>query len=244
MPSHPDITTSPIILSLFIGKPKDLGTPSGTDWHNKPWRSAIFKESTTEPIHLDTLGHHGDGVQETKFHGGPDKALLAYPANHYTYWQQQFPDTPSTYGWCGENWTLSNLDETQACIGDTFIVGSATVQISQPRQPCWKLSRRWQIKSFVREVQRLGYNGFYLRVLQPGTVQVGDTLTLTDRPHPNWPTRRVHELLYDRSTPPELLSQLSALELLSTSTRSHFERRLQHPYHDDSAKRLKGENGT
>ena len=118
-----------------------MGGPGSASPGEKAWESGIFKDPVTSPLWLSYGGLRGDGQADRKHHGGPDKAVCAYCAQHYEYWQRQAQLGAMGFGGFGENLTLGGADETQLCIGDRFELGEAVVEVSQPRQPCWKLAR-------------------------------------------------------------------------------------------------------
>lgn len=142
--------------------------------------SAIVKT----PVAVGPSGLAGDAQGDRKRHGGPDKAVHIYPVAHYTNWARHLPDradlfTPGTFG---ENIVLAGPTEADVCIGDMFRLGSALVQLSQARQPCWKLNLRFGLSDMARRVQTSGRTGWYARVLAPGTVAAGDRMVLEARP--------------------------------------------------------------
>jgi len=181
--------TTAKLISLQIGMPKTYGEPG-----EKPWTTGIYKEPVGEPVWLGVTHLDGDSPANQKAHGGPDKAVNAYPSEHYPYWQAEFNLSGVDYGRFGENFTTQGLVEDEVCIGDTFRVGEAVVQVSQPRQPCGTLARRWGITDFVERVNRAGMTGWYFRVLQEGLVQAGDILEFIERPYPDWSVSRANQV--------------------------------------------------
>jgi MOSC domain-containing protein YiiM len=150
-------------------------------WRGKLVRSAIDKRPVGDrPVPLHREGFEGDEQADRKLHGGPDKAVCCYPAEHMPHWEhlleQHLP--PGSFG---ENLRLEGLVETDACIGDTFELGGALVQVSQPRGPCFKLAARWGSRRLPNLMAKEGRSGFYLRVLHSGAVRAGDELRLVDR---------------------------------------------------------------
>lgn len=146
------------------------------------------------------------------------------------------------YGAFGENFTVVGQTEADVCIGDTWQVGSDVVlQISQPRQPCWKLARRWRIKTLALQVQQTGRTGWYFRVLQPGPVAAGMSLTLQSRPHPTWSVQRANRVMHAEKADIVAAAELAAIPLLSESWRNTLTRRAK-KLTLDSTKRLIGEN--
>ena len=176
----------------------------------------MFKRSTPGQIRLGRHNLAGDGQADLVHHGGVDKAVCAYPSEHWLYWRGILPPHRLTGGAFGENFTLEGLTEADVCIGDVFSVGTAVVQISQPRQPCWKLARRWQIKDLAVQVERTGFTGWYFRVLQEGTVEAKDRLRLIDRPCPEWTVAAANRTMHherDNRTAAERLSPVAAITL-------------------------------
>ena len=150
----------------------------------KLWTSAIVKRPVSGSVFVGQGGLAGDEQADRKHHGGPDKAVLGYSAEHYPLWNAEFPDNEFGPGGFGENLTISGIDESACCIGDVIQVGDCKLQISQPRQPCWKLSRRWSIAELSRLVQQNGRTGWYYRVLEEGTIKAEMEVELVERPHP------------------------------------------------------------
>ena len=139
----------------------------------------------------------GDEQADQVHHGGRDKALHHYPFDHYAHWQEAAPDTAllSAAGAFGENVSTIGLDEDMVCIGDRFRLGSALVEVSQARQPCWKQGDRLAWAALPDLMVREGRSGWYYRVIEEGEVEAGDTLTLVDRRLPEWTVRRVFDLI-------------------------------------------------
>lgn len=129
-------------------------------------------------------------------HGGPEKALLAYCSDHYPRWREDLQREDLQDGSFGENFSLSTLDESVVAIGDRFQVGTAIVEVSQPRQPCWKLARRCALPTMPAKAIANGRLGWYFRVIQAGTVAVGDELQCVARPHPEWTIAAINRLFF------------------------------------------------
>ncbi len=188
----------PSIVSLHVGRPRRLGTDGATDPDNQPWETGSYKDPVEGPLWLGRTNLIGDGQADLVNHGGLDKAVCVYPAAHYPDWREELKRPDFTYGAFGENISLGELTERQVCLGDTFAIGEANVQVSQPRQPCWKLSRRWRIANLATRVQSSGRTGWYFRVLDEGEIELHQSVQLLDRPCPEWPVIRVHAVIYDR----------------------------------------------
>ncbi|MEM6794165.1 MAG: MOSC domain-containing protein [Acidobacteriota bacterium] len=210
------------ILQQAVGRPVTYEADG-----SKPWTSSIFKEPTDLRIALRETHLEGDEVADRRHHGGADKAVLAYGARQYEAWSRgkSGPSYSFPWGAFGENWTVSELSEDSVFLGDVFAVGSARVQVSQPRQPCWKLSRRWKIRDLTRHAQESGRLGWYLRVLEVGEVAVGDALELLERPLPDWPLERLNDLKYRDRKNARDAAFLAECPLLAEAWRKTFRKR-------------------
>ncbi|UOQ67464.1 MOSC domain-containing protein [Hymenobacter volaticus] len=229
--------------SLRVGLPQELGAQNATDVLNRAWTSAIFKREIAAPVWLSVLNLTGDEQADQRNHGGPDQALCAYPARHYAYWTKRL-GLPLTAGSFGENLTIGgDCTEEDVCIGDVFAFGEAVVQISQPRSPCWKIARRWQLPMFSQWLQETGFTGWYMRVIQPGLVGPHDVLRLIERPHPEWTIARANSAKYEQRHDRELVAQLAACPALGQQWRRKMQGRTDGslPLNDD-ANRLVGPN--
>ena len=205
------------VVALHIGKARQIDSLESSEWWDKPWQTGFYKEPQSGPRWLGYEGFRSDEQADRRYHGGPEKAVCVYPSEHYPYWRETLgiPDLP--HGAFGENLTLQGLFETSVCIGDRFSLGEAEVQISQPRQPCWKLARRWHVKDLAARVEQTGFTGFYFRVLRHGHVQTGDTLTHLDRPFPEWTIERCNQIMHHSKEDAESAGNLAECPLLSSS---------------------------
>lgn len=214
------MTTQGKILSIQAGKIQTYGTDVADSW-----TSAIRKTLVSAAVHVGHTGLAGDEQADLVNHGGPDKAVLAYASKHYEKWNAEFPDRNFEVGGFGENLTIADLDETSCCIGDTFRVGECVLQISQPRQPCWKLSGRWKMPKLAVLVQQNGRTGWYFRVLQEGVMEAGMNVELVDRPYPDFSVAWANSVMYARPRRHEVDRRLAACPALSESWRTNLEHR-------------------
>jgi len=213
-----DLTTPLAILhSIQIGAPQTYGSADAVDPHDKPWTTGFFKSPIEAPVFVGTTNIAGDGPADLKHHGGIDKAVLAYSADHYSKWRDELrlPDMP--HGAFGENLTIAGLAEESVCIGDILRIDAVTFEVSQPRQPCWKLARRWRMHELVAAVVRTGRTGWYLRVVEQGWIEPGIPVELLDRPNPVWSIARANHILHHRQTDMPLALELAAVPRLSNS---------------------------
>ncbi|QRZ15451.1 MOSC domain-containing protein [Paracoccus methylovorus] len=228
-------------------------------------KSGIDKRPANRPLMLGREGFEGDEQADRRVHGGPEKAVHHYPFDHYAVWRVELeqtspaeagvshPRTPVGYlgtnetrtlldapGAFGENISTRGLSEANVAVGDTFRLGAALVQVSQGRQPCWKLNHRFGVANMARRVQDTGRTGWYYRVLEPGIVGPGDRLDLIDRLAPDWTLHRLwHALYVDRLNLDELQG-IAALDVLADGWRRYAVRRLESGRVEDWSKRLEG----
>ena len=203
--------------------------------------SAITKSPVNGPVAVGPLGLEGDEQGDLHVHGGPDKALHQYPQEHYAAWRaelgaQEVLETPGAFG---ENLASIGLTEATVCWADQVRIGTCLLELAQSRQPCWKLNTRFATADMALRVQTSGRTGWYWRVLQAGTLQAGDTITLVHRPHPEWPLTRVIALLYERELRPAVLHSFAALNL-PPSWQRLVQRRLQSAQVEDWSARVQG----
>ena len=205
--------------SLFIGR---IQTP----WPDKA-PSAINKSSVSGPLQLTLTGFIGDEQADPRYHGGPDKAVHHYAADHYPYWVEQNGENSKFHpGGFGENISTTGLTEDLVCIGDVFTLGETRLQISQGRQPCWKLNAHSGIENLSHEVMQTKFTGWYYRVLEEGIVSPGDSLQLVERSHWEWTVRRVTEARFSPRSYAKFAVELASLSVLSESWRETFSKLL------------------
>ena len=230
------------ILSIQVGFPKQLGVEGAPNPMDRPWCTGFFKEPVVEPIWLGKTNLAGDGQADLKHHGGPEKAVLAYAAQHYPFWREELNLPNLNYGAFGENFTVAEQTEASVCIGDIYEIGEACLQVSQPRQPCWKLSRRWRIKNLALQVQKTGKTGWYFRVLKEGYVQPDSLLVLRDRAFPQWTIARANEIMHHQRNDREAAAELAACPLLAPNWQETLSKRATKGINPDSRPRLFGAN--
>ena len=201
--------------------------------------SAIGKTPSAGPLRLTTLGFAGDEQADRRYHGGPEKALHHFPAEHYRGYAERFPGKSFAVGGFGENLSSSGIVEADICLGDIFSLGSAIIQLSQGRQPCWKLNLRFGIEGMAGIVQETGWTGWYYRVLEEGSVSAGDHLRLTERPYPQANLARVQHVLYQAPLDLAKLREIADLPPLPPSWRQLFLKRLETGHIEDTRSRLK-----
>jgi len=219
---------------LYIGTVTPLGVRAAP--------SGIAKRPVEGPLTLSETGFIGDMQGDTIRHGGPEKAVHHYSFDHYAAWAGDLGAHPLLVGPAafGENLSTSGLTEDSVAIGDVFRLGTAIVEVSQGRQPCWKLNERFGRPEMARQVQSTGRTGWYYRVLQPGMVSPDDDMLLQERRAPAWTLARIWRTFYIDPLNREELAGIAALDRLAEGWRSHAARRLESNKVEDWTRRLAG----
>lgn len=162
------------VVSLNVGGPRTV------QWHGRTVRTSIWKSPVTGRVAVNSLNFDGDRQSDLTVHGGPFKAVYAYPSEHYDYWREALPGVDLPWGAFGENLTTEGLSEVTVHIGDRFQIGTAEFQVTQPRMPCYKLGIRFNDDLMVKRFLDSGRSGIYFSVLREGHVTAGDAITLLD----------------------------------------------------------------
>ncbi|MCX2697333.1 MULTISPECIES: MOSC domain-containing protein [Ochrobactrum] len=220
--------------SLLAGQIAPLGpraAPSGID-----------KKPISGPVRLLREGLECDEQGDRKVHGGPEKAIHHYPHDHYALWREDIGDHPcfDAPGAFGENISTTGLTEHNVAIGDRFRLGTALVEVSQGRQPCWKLNARFDVPDMATRVQKTGRTGWYYRVLEEGVVSADDTITRVERLSPEWTLHRVWHLLYVDMLNYDELARMANLAHLADGWKRYAIRRLENRKVEDWSSRLEG----
>lgn len=220
--------TETLIEAVFVGRARPLGNEGQT-----PVLSGIVKQRQETALKLSFEGLEGDEQADLRFHGGPEKAVHHYPAEHYEFWRTVCPASaiPLVPGAFGENISTFGMTEKTVCIGDVYRTGSVLLQVSQGRQPCWKLNRRLNEREAALLMQTSGATGWYYRVLEEGTLKSCEPLTLVDRPCPAWPMERLISALFPLDPADQRLvdewRQASSIRQLAARWQTTFARRVQ-----------------
>ena len=209
------------LISINVGLPREVS------WKGRTVSTGIFKSPVEGPIKLRTLNLDGDGQADLSVHGGPDKAVYVYPAEHYEFWRGELSDMELTWGHFGENFTTQGFLEADVHIGDTFRVGSALVRVTQPRMPCYKLGIRFGRADMLKRFLASRRTGFYLAVLEEGTVQAGDTFAYVKRSTDGISVADVMRLYAFDKDDWTTLRRVVEIETLPESWRNHFRHQLE-----------------
>ena len=211
------------IKSLQVSQIQTIADTGSGEWWDKEWTTGFFKVPVTGAVHLGYEGFLNDDQADRRNHGGSDKAVCAYSDDYRDFWKPQLGDFEC--GAFGENLTLSGCTEADVNVGDTYKIGEEVlVQVSQPRQPCWKLARRWKIKNLTKQVEVSGKTGFYFRVLKSGKIQSGQELDLVEQGA--FSVAYCNEILYRDKNNFAALEKLAHYSALSASWKDTFVSRL------------------
>ncbi|HKQ88923.1 MAG TPA: MOSC domain-containing protein [Candidatus Acidoferrales bacterium] len=206
---------SATLVSIQVGTPKSYGRETASDPNDLPWTTSFFKSVVNGPVFTRFTNLDGDRQADLESHGGADKAVLAYSADHYPKWREELGIADMPYGAFGENLTIAGLGEESVCIGDRYRIGAATFEVSQPRQPCWKLARRWRMHKLTGIVVANGRTGWYFRVLEEGLIEAGMSVSLLERSNPEWAVARANQIIHHRKNDLALTLELAAVPRLS-----------------------------
>ena len=186
----------------------NIAKPTTFIWNGKEITTGIYKKPTDMPIYLGKTDVKGDTVSDRKVHGGEFKACYLFSADQYPYWQNLYPHLEWTYGMLGENLTVKGLDEHQLCVGDIYKLGNSLVQITQPREPCFKFAHKFGDNTVLQQFITHGFSGTYVRVLEEGDVTINDKFQLVEH-QPNGVTVfQLFELLYAENKNNKHINQL------------------------------------
>jgi MOSC domain-containing protein YiiM len=196
----------------------NIGNPSTVTWNGKEYLTGIFKNPVSCPIFLDKDDVDKDSVIDRKYHGGNDKACYIFSEKHYQYWKNLYPNLNWNWGMFGENLTISDLDESQIYVGDLYKVGEAVVQISQPRQPCFKLGIRFNTQQMLKQFIDYGYSGVYIKVVEKGNVKVNDKFELIKKEENSLSIKEIFHLIYleDKSDNSQVIKALDISSLAAS----------------------------
>ena len=201
------------VISTNIGEAREI------DWRGEKVKTGIYKYPTGEPIFLEKEDVRKDQVIDRRYHGGLDKACYLYSFDHYKYWKARYPDLDWNWGMFGENITVEGIDESLIKIGDIYRLGEALVQVTQPRQPCFKLGVRFGSPKMVREFLESPYPGVYVRVLEEGFVKVDDDMAIEKQADESLSLQEVFSLFTHKMNDLTLMKQAIAIPELAAACR-------------------------
>lgn len=203
-----------------------VGKPTSITWQRRNVKTSIFKTPVSGPVHVGRLNIEGDAQADLTVHGGADKAVYAYPAEHYRFWRDELPDAELSWGAFGENFTTEGMLEDDIGIGDRYRIGNVELVVTQPRMPCFKLAIRFGRSDIVKRFMKSRRTGFYLSVEREGEVSAGDAIERMTRDERRLTVDDVVSLYGAKSANRPLLQTASDHPALPPSWREYFRKRL------------------
>jgi len=207
----------------------NVGLPREVEWHGRKVRTSIWKSPQPGRVRVERLDLEGDRQSDLSVHGGPEKAVYAYPSEHYAYWRKELATEDLPWGAFGENFTTAGLLEREVKIGDRLRIGSAEFVVTQPRMPCYKLAVRFGRDDMVRRFLASGRSGFYLAVLSEGEVGQGDAIAFASRDTHDVTVADIAALYAGDADNQGLLRRAVELPALPESWREYLRQRLWEP---------------
>ncbi|MGC6429548.1 MAG: MOSC domain-containing protein [Jejuia sp.] len=204
------------IQSVNIAKPKTIL------WNNKETSTGIYKTPTPKPIFLGKNGVKEDYIADKKVHGGEFKACYLFSSDHYPYWKKLYPTLQWQWGMFGENLTVNGFNETQIMVGDIYKIGEALVQVTQPREPCFKFGVKFGSQNVIKQFIEHGFSGTYVRVLEEGLVETNDKLNLQHRLDKNMSVAQLYNLIFSKEKDKELLYTAITCDAIPQNKRDKF----------------------
>jgi len=211
------------VVAISVGRPRQV------QWRGREVRTSIFKTPVTRRVHVARTNIEGDEQSDLSVHGGADKAVYAYPAEHYDFWRRELPDADLPWGAFGENFTTEGLLEGEVGIGDRYRIGTVELVVTQPRMPCYKLGVRFGQADMVKRFHQSRRSGFYLAVEREGEVGGGDAIELLARNERRLAVADVVALYATDSENQPLLRNASEHPSLPAAWREYFKERLWAP---------------
>jgi len=208
------------LISVNVGLPRDV------NWHGKMVRTSIWKNPVPDRIRVSMLNLEGDRQSDLSVHGGKDKAVYAYPSEHYSYWQEKLPNVALPWGALGENFTTEGISENQVRIGDRLQIGSAEFVVTQPRMPCFKLGIRFNDMKMVKRFLDSKRTGFYLAVVREGEVGAGDAIYFRENQEDGVTIADIVNLYTIDSENQKLLRRATESAALPEGWKDYFRKRL------------------
>jgi MOSC domain-containing protein YiiM len=204
------------IVSVNVGRPRLV------IWKGTQVSTGIFKDAVEGPVDVKRLNLAGDRQADLSVHGGPDKAVYGYPAEHYPYWRRELPLAELPWGVFGENLTTEGLSEDTLHIGDRLRVGSALLVVTQPRVPCYKLTIRFDRDDMIKRLIASHFSGYYFAVGEEGQLAAGSPIEIVERDPNAVKVSDINRLYYGQSHDHELLERVLNVEALPEGWREHL----------------------
>ena len=211
------------LVAISVGRPREV------QWSGRSVQTSIFKTPVSGRVHVTRGNIEGDQQSDLSVHGGREKAVYAYPAEHYDFWRRELPIAELPWGAFGENFTTEGLLEDEVWIGDRYRVGTAELVVTQPRMPCYKLGIRFGQPDMVKRFHQSRRSGFYLAVEREGEVGAGDAIERFARDERRLTVADVVALYAKDSVNQPLLERASDHPSLPAAWRKYFRKRLWAP---------------
>jgi MOSC domain-containing protein YiiM len=208
------------VVSLNVGLPRQI------EWRGRVITTGIFKDAVSDVRAVRRFNIDGDGQADLNVHGGKDKAIYAYPSEHYDYWRGAWPRDDYPWGIFGENLSTTGLFEDSVCIGDEFRVGTSRLVVTQPRMPCFKLGIRFADPQIIERFLKSRRSGIYFGIVEEGQVGPGDSIELVSTDKRRLSLTEVLELILDSSPSEGWLRRALSVPALADDWRREFEKQL------------------
>ncbi len=205
----------------------NVGLPREVDWNGKRVTTGIFKDAIEGSVEVRRHNLDGDEQADLSVHGGPTKAVYAYPGEHYAYWRKELSDHDLPWGSFGENFTVEGVDEEAMYIGDEFRIGTAKLVVTEPRMPCFKLGIKFGRADMVKRFLKSQRSGFYFGVVEEGRVQAGDEFDRLSQHPDGLSVADVTRLYTTEKGSAQLLKKAISVSALPESWRGYFEHQLE-----------------
>ncbi|WP_190811516.1 MOSC domain-containing protein [Flagellimonas sp. S3867] len=202
----------------------NIGKPTAITWNGQETTTGIYKYPVSEPLTLETESVSNDNISDRKVHGGIYKACYLFSSAQYPYWKEKYSNLEWDWGMFGENLTVEGLDETKLKIGSIYKLGTALVQITQPREPCFKLGIRFNNQDILKEFIDHGFPGTYVKVLEVGQVEKGNVLELVEESSNTLTTQQFYQLLFSRTKAKDILEMAIKNEALPPHKRERLKK--------------------
>lgn len=200
----------------------NLGNPTSIIWNSKEIKTGIYKYPTSNPLFLGKIDVKKDTVIDRKHHGGIHKACYLFSANQYPYWKNLYPNLDWNWGMFGENLTIDNMDDSKIRIGSIYKIGTALVQVTQPREPCYKFGIRFENQKIIKEFIDKGFPGTYVKVLEEGIVTTGDQLILVKKSKSTLTVSEFYSLIFSKQKDLSLVKLVLENDALPEKKRNKF----------------------
>lgn len=210
------------VISVNVGLPREV------NWKGTTVQTGIFKDPVDGPVTIRRLNLAGDQQADLTVHGGVEKAVYAYPSEHYEYWRSKLPEVQYSWGKFGENFTTEGLAEDSLCIGDRLRVGSAMLMVTQPRMPCYKLALRFERDDMIKRFLTSQRSGFYFSVIEEGEAQAGSKIEIVSRDPHRVAVVDIVRLYLRQAHDPELLHRALNVSALPQNWKAELAARVDH----------------